>query len=245
MNNINPCELSIIAPSFQESENIAILIDEISTILGSIVLSWEIIIVDDNSNDGTIEICEKLILEGIPLKLIVRKDEKGLATAVLKGLTQANGSVFIVMDADLSHPPECIPLLYQSVLNGSEFSVGSRYIQGGDTDDKWTVYRFLNSKLATILAKPLTNINDPMSGFFALPRYVWERGQAIDPIGYKIGLELIVKCRPSRIEEIPIYFRSRRLGKSKLTIRQQLLYLFHLMKLYRYKLTLNRKSYNP
>ncbi len=230
-------KLSIIIPSYKEAENIPALIFEIMKILNPLIHLWEMIIVDDNSNDGTIEICDELTQAGIPVKLIVRKDEKGLATAVLEGFKQANGSVFIVMDADLSHPPECIPLLYQSILNGAEFAVGSRYIPGGGTDDKWTVYRYLNSKFATLLARPLVNISDPMSGFFALPRYVWERGRDINPVGYKIGLELIVKCRPDRIEEIPIHFQTRRLGKSKLSLKQQLLYLAHVLRLYKYQFT--------
>ena len=231
-----PCTLSVIIPTFLESLNIRTLVNEISRVMHEDDVDWEILIIDDDSNDGTIDICEKLIQDGMPLRLVVRKNEKDLATAVLEGFKQAKGTVFLVMDADLSHPPECIPRLYQSILAGAEFSLGSRYVEGGKTDDKWTVYRYINSKFATLLAKPLADISDPMSGFFALPRYVWERGRDINPVGYKIGLELIVKCRPNRIDEIPIFFRTRKLGESKLSLRQQLLYLVHVLRLYIYKL---------
>lgn len=227
-------KLSIIVPTLRERDNLPSLVAEISSALEK-TSGWEILIIDDNSNDGTIEICNKMAQKGHPIKLIVRENEKGLATAVLEGFRRASGSVFIVMDADLSHPPDCVPLLYKSILNGAEFSLGSRYIPGGGTDDYWTVFRYLNSKFATLLAKPLVNISDPMSGFFALPRHVWERGQGINPVGYKIGLELMVKCRPDSIVEVPIHFKTRRVGKSKLSFRQQLLYLVHVLRLYKYK----------
>jgi dolichol-phosphate mannosyltransferase len=113
--------------------------------------------------------------------------------------------------------------------------MGSRYIPGGKTDDKWTFYRYLNSQLACLLARPLVAVSDPMSGFFALPRSLWERCKNLSPVGYKIGLEIIVKCKPRTIREVPIYFRTRKLGESKLTIKQQFLYFAHLRSLYRHK----------
>jgi dolichol-phosphate mannosyltransferase len=112
--------------------------------------------------------------------------------------------------------------------------MGSRYIPGGGTDDKWTVYRYLNSKIATLLARPLVNVSDPMSGFFALSRTLLERCEEISAVGYKIGLEILVKCKPKNLKEVPIYFRTRVLGESKLSIKQQLLYLRHLRRLYIY-----------
>ena len=96
-------------------------------------------------------------------------------------------------------------------------------------------YRYLNSKFALLLARPLIAVSDPMSGFFAIPLTLWERCQDLSPVGYKIGLELLVKCKPQNIKEIPIQFRSRVFGKSKLSIKQQLLYLSHLRSLFVYK----------
>ncbi len=203
----------------------------------AVLPEWELIIIDDNSKDGIISICESLRRKGLPLKLVVRKNKRGLATAVLEGFNWARAPIFVVMDADLSHPPATIPSLYQAIQNGADFAIGSRYMPGGGTDDKWTVCRYLNSKIASLLAKPLITVSDPMSGFFALPRMLWEKCNALSPVGYKIGLELIVKGKPKNLKEVPIYFRTRKLGKSKLTTKQQILYLYHLCSLYHFKLS--------
>jgi len=230
----NP-KLSIIVPTFREVMNIPLLVREIAHDLKLQISDWELIIVDDDSRDGTVAICESLQKSGFPLKLVVRKNEQGLATAVIEGFKHARAPIFVVMDGDLSHMPAAIPFLYEVIQNGAEFAMGSRYIPGGGTDDKWTFYRYLNSKFASLLARPLIAVSDPMSGFFALPRTLWERCQDLSPVGYKIGLELLVKCKPKTIKEVPIYFRTRTLGESKLTIRQQLLYLSHLRSLFVYK----------
>ena len=126
-------------------------------------------------------------------------------------------------------------VLNLSSQDGVEFAFGSRYIPGGSTDDKWTICRFINSKIATLLAMPLSPVKDPMSGFFAISRTPWKRCRNLSPVGYKIGLEIFVKGKPRSFKEIPFHFRSRKLGKSKLTIKQQLLDLYHLYSLYGYK----------
>ena len=236
----NP-ELSIIVPTLEEASNIPILAAEISLALKSVVSRWELIIVDDDSRDGTLEVCERLITQGTPLQLVIRNNERGLATAVIEGFSRAKAPIWVVMDADLSHNPVFIPMFYEAIRHGSEFVLGSRYLPGGGTDDKWTVYRFLNSKIATLLALPLVSTSDPMSGFFALPRSLWKRCPDLSPVGYKIALEIMVKCKPQKLTEIPIYFRSRTLGKSKLNIKQQILYLMHLGGLYRYKWFADRR----
>ena len=235
----NP-ELSIIVPTFMEASNIPILVREISSALEPVFPEWELIIVDDDSRDGTGDACDRLRKQGFPLKLVVRKNERGLATAVLEGFTRARAPVFVVMDADLSHQPTTIPLLYNTIKQGADFAMGSRYMPGGGTNDKWTVYRYLNSKIATLLARPLVNVSDPMSGFFALPRSLWERCDELSPVGYKIGLEILIKCKPRNLREVPIHFRTRMLGESKLSVKQQTLYLIHLWSLYRHKWTAGR-----
>lgn len=110
--------------------------------------------------------------------------------------------------------------------------VGSRFVEGGSTDDDWGFLRWLNSRVATLLALPLTSLKDPMSGFFALRRETFDRAQDLNPIGYKIGLELVVKCRCKRTIEVPIHFIDRRLGQSKLSLKEQLRYLQHVRRLY-------------
>ena len=228
-------KLSIIVPTFREVLNIPILVKEIFCALEKVIPQWELIIVDDNSEDGIFSVCEHLRWKGFPLKLIIRKSKRGLATAVLEGFKEAKAPIFVVMDADLSHPPAAIPVFYKKVQDGADFVIGSRYMAGGGTDDKWTLFRFINSKIATLLARPLVSVTDPMSGFFGIPRELWESCNDLSPVGYKIGLELIVKGNPINLKEVPIYFRTRVRGKSKLSIRQQVLYICHLRRLYAYK----------
>jgi dolichol-phosphate mannosyltransferase len=139
------------------------------------------------------------------------------------------------MDADLSHPPEDIPRFLQHLREGADFVVGSRYVDGGSTDAQWGVFRWLNSRIATLLARGLTDIKDPMAGFFAFPRQILEAAPPLLPLGYKIGLEILVKGNCRKVIEIPIFFSDRIRGKSKLTFRQQLYYLQHLRRLYQFR----------
>src|SRR6185295_17131879 len=157
------------------------------------------------------------------------------SAAVLDGLRRARGEILVCMDADLSHPAEMLPRMVDKLAAGADFVLGSRYAPGGTTSHDWGFLRWLNSRVATLMARPLTAVSDPMSGFFALRRATFESGEAFNPVGYKIGLELIVKCRCERVVEVPIHFEDRRYGKSKLTLRQQLLYLQHLRRLYIFK----------
>src|SRR5262249_7023890 len=164
---------------------------------------------------------------------IVRTHDRGLSPAVLDGLRAARYDVFVVMDADLSHPPEKIPEMVRALQNGADFVIGSRYVAGGTTDAEWGLFRWLNSKVATLLAWPLTSARDPMAGFFALTRPTFERGQTVlNPIGYKIGLELLVKCHCGAVREVPIHFADRKFGSSKLSFKEQLRYIQHLRRLY-------------
>jgi dolichol-phosphate mannosyltransferase len=169
------------------------------------------------------------------VRLVVRNAEHGLSQAALDGLRRATGDVLVCMDADLSHPPEAIPAMLAKLHEGADFVIGSRYTEGGSTAHDWGFLRWINSRVATWLARPLTHVSDPMSGFFALRRQTFEAGSEFNPVGYKIGLELIVKCRCERVVEVPIHFADRRFGASKLTLQQQLLYLAHLWRLYAFK----------
>ena len=137
------------------------------------------------------------------------------------------------MDADLQHPPQRIGDLLAALDNGADFALGSRHVQGGSTDDRWTFFRKLNSGVATALARPFAaGVRDPMSGFFALRRSTFDRAERLTPLGYKIALELMCKCRVKQLHEVPIHFGLRTHGESKLTIKQQFRYLEHLSRLY-------------
>jgi dolichol-phosphate mannosyltransferase len=226
-------DVSVIVPTFREAANLPVLAESIRAAL--MATSYEIVVVDDDSRDGTEDICSELS-KSLPLRLLVRRGERGLASAVVHGMKSANGQFLVVMDADLSHPPEAIPALLAPLRAGADFVIGSRYVAGGSTEEGWGFYRWLNSKAATLLAWPLAKVRDPMAGFFALPRSLFENAAALDPIGYKIGLELLVKCRCRRVVEVPIHFRNRLHGESKLNLREQINYLRHLGRLYRFRL---------
>jgi len=225
--------VSVVVPTFREAENLPILIDRIGKLRAEHGLNIELLIMDDDSRDGSSELVAARPENWVTI--VVRTSDRGLSAAVLDGLRRARGDVLVCMDADLSHPPEAIALMLGKLAEGADFVVGSRYVPGGTTADDWGLLRWLNSRVATLMARPLTYITDPMAGFFALPRATFAAGRDFNPIGYKIGLELIVKCRCERVVEIPINFENRRFGESKLTFRQQLLYLQHLRRLYIYK----------
>ncbi|QDT92921.1 glycosyltransferase [Gimesia algae] len=229
-------QLSIIIPTYCEAENLTVLIPRVNHALTDAGLDAEIIVVDDDSPDGTIQVCKELA-ENFPLRLITRKKERGLSTAVIAGLDAATGDILLVMDADLSHPPEKIPELV-SALNQpqTDFVIGSRYIEGGSTDQSWGWFRKWNSRVATWLSRPFTKASDPLAGFFALKRQSFLKSrQILNPVGYKIGLELIVKSRCQNVTEIPIDFADRVAGTSKLSFKEQLRYLKHLKRLFDFK----------
>ena len=227
--------LSIIVPTFHEAENIQPLVRRIRAALAS-TLDYEIIFVDDNSQDGTVAQIEGLSREGVPVRVIVRDTERGLSSAVLRGFREARGDLLLCMDADLSHPPESIPLLVETIIQQqADLVVGSRYITGGSIPKGWGIYRWLNSHVALGLARPLTSIRDSTAGFFLLPRRIFEQGRDIHPLGYKILLEISVKCPCRKVVEVPIQFADRQFGRSKLNFREQLLFLLHLKRLYDYR----------
>lgn len=229
-----PCRVSVILPTYKESKNLEEMAVRIFRSLDGAGLEGECIVVDDDSGDGTEAVCSELA-GTYNLRLIVRKGERGLSTAVLRGLREARGDVLVVMDADLSHPPEKICEMVRRVRDGAEFVLGSRYVEGGEIEEHWGLYRKLNSKVATGLACLLTNLKDPMSGFFCIPRSTWDRCRDLSPLGYKIALEILVKSGAKRTSEVPIFFSRRKYGESKMNLREQLLYLRHLGRLYRYR----------
>ena len=230
-------DLSIIVPTFREAENLPVLVPRVAAALRHADLDWELIVVDDNSPDATVEVCAQLARE-FPLRLIVRTEERGLSSAVMAGMRQAHGAILVCMDADLSHPPESIPVLVAALRDDPvvDFVIGSRYVQGGNTQEGWGLFRWLNSRVATLLARPLTAAGDPLAGFFALRRSDFiAADRQLNPLGYKIGLELLVKCGFRHVREVPIHFENRLHGKSKLSLREQRDYLRHLIRLYQHR----------
>ena len=228
--------VSIIVPTYGEAENLPRLIPQLGAALAPRGWEWEVIVVDDNSPDETPRVLSELARAYPQLRCLIRKEDRGLSSAVLAGINLARFDYLLVMDADLSHPPESVPALIDPLLDGrADFVIGSRYVEGGRTED-WGPLRWLNSFVATVLSRPFVGrVKDSMAGFFALRRDTLLAGDELNPIGYKIGLELMVKCRVQRAVEVPIVFRNRVAGESKLSMREQFRYLEHLSRLYDYK----------
>lgn len=225
--------LSIVIPTFNESENIEPLICRIKSSLRN--LPYEVIIVDDNSPDGTGELAEELA-EVHPITVIHRKSRLGLASGVVEGFEHSRGEILCCMDGDLSHPPETI-LEFINAFNEEDIDVviASRLIPGGGVVGSWPQHRKFTSYVATFLAKPLTSVNDAMSGFFALKRNVIENAKLV-PRGYKIGLEILVKGNYKKVKEIPFLFDNRKSGISKLNLRVQIEYLIQIVHLFSYRI---------
>jgi dolichol-phosphate mannosyltransferase len=225
--------VTIVVPTFREVESLPHLINRVAKVREEHNLEIDMLIMDDDSRDGSAELVAARPEPWV--KMVVRTADRGLSQAVLDGMRRATGDVLVCMDADLSHPPDAIPQMLAKLESGADFVVGSRYVHGGSTSDDWGFLRWLNSRVATLMARPLTSIRDPMAGFFALRRSTFEAGHDLNPVGYKICLELMVKCSCERVVEVPIHFEDRRFGHSKLTLKQQLLYLQHLRRLYIFK----------
>lgn len=198
--------LSIIVPTYNEKNNLS----ELTARIKAQVSDAEMIVVDDNSPDGTADFARHL-----GLKVLVRPTRQGLASAVIDGFKISRGDVICVMDADLSHPPEVIPEMLRIIRSGAaDLVIGSRLVPGGGSRD-WSWYRKAFSELARMPAKPLTDIKDFTSGFFMLKKSVID-GVELNPIGFKICLEIIAKGKYQKVIEVPYIFADRRGGKSKM-----------------------------
>lgn len=225
--------ISIVVPTYREVENIPHLMGRIARLKERENLDVELLFMDDESGDGSAEAVANSGYDWV--RLVERQGPRGLSPAVLDGFRMAKNPVLICMDCDLSHPPEKIPQMILALSSGQQFVIGSRYVPGGSTDDDWGLGRWLNSRVATLMARPLTKARDPMSGFFALRKADFERAKELNPVGYKIGLELIVKCGFENVAEVPIRFLDRVYGQSKLSFKEQLRYLQHVRRLYLYR----------
>jgi len=226
--------ISLIIPTYNERDNIMSLVQRIHGALSN--YDYEIVFVDDDSIDGTAELASALSAK-YPVKVIVRKNKRGLASAVVSGLEQITGQIVGVMDADLQHPPEVIPSLIQRIESGADVVIASRYVRGGACQG-WNLTRKVISKGAIFLAHMLLpstrQVRDPMSGFFMLKRQVIANAD-LKPTGYKILLEILMAGEFGKVVEVPYTFITRSRGESKLNARQQIDYLKHVYSLIRRK----------
>jgi dolichol-phosphate mannosyltransferase len=225
--------VTVVVPTYREVESIPHLLARLKSVREKSGLDIDVLLMDDDSQDGSEQLVNRLAYPWA--RMITRRANRGLSFAVLDGLKRSDREILVVMDADLSHPPETIPDMVAALEDGVEIVVGSRFVDGGSTAHDWGLLRWLNSRVATLLAMPLTTLSDPMSGFFALRRSTFLAGTDFNPVGYKIMLEIVIKCRCRHILEIPIHFDDRRFGESKLSFREQLRFIKHLRRLYIYK----------
>jgi len=223
--------LSVIVPTYNETENIRELIERIESSLKG--YNFEIVVVDDSSLDGTAEIAEELSKAYGNVKVVKRPKKMGLASAVLEGVKVARHSFVAVMDADLQHPPELLPKLFEKAIGGYDLVIASRYVEGGRAKG-WSFFRKLMSKGAVLLAHVLLPrarmVKDPTSGFFVFKKSVVE-GVKFDATNYKLLLEILMRGKYGRVIEVPYVFGVRRRGRSKLGLREVLDYALLLLKL--------------
>lgn len=223
--------LSIIVPTYNERENIPLLVERVKNALTGI--NFEMVIVDDDSPDETWKLAEELKKEYHFLNVIRRKNERDLATAVIEGFKKSKGEILTVIDADLQHPPEKIGEMLEKIQNGAEIIVGSRYMDGGEIEN-WSPKRKFYSKgaraIAYLLLPKSRGVKDPLSGFFMVKRSVIEDAE-LHPIGYKILLEILIKGKYKNVEEVPIMFKDRERGSSSLVFKEYSKYSRHLLRL--------------
>ncbi len=251
-------DLSVIIPTYNEYDNILGLVEGIKGKLPN-GLSTEIVIVDDNSPDGTGRLISSYLENQLAfnslaakasrdngdytiddpkstVKLVRRESKHGLISAILQGIKSSSGKYILVMDADFSHPPETVPLLVSELMRDPDcIVIASRYMTGGSIRG-WPYRRKLLSRLAAKIAihgLKLCNVRDPISGFFAFPRHIIENIR-FDTYGYKLLLEILVKAKGVRVKEIPYTFTDRKAGKSKLDNRVVSDYVNSIWYLYRY-----------
>lgn len=213
--------LSLIIPTYNEAKNLPLLLEEIWNVVDKDNIDLEFIIVDDNSPDGTGKVADELAAK-YPVQVIHRPGKMGLGSAVIAGFKKSERPFVGVMDADLSHDPA---ILNQLILSLSEYDIamGGRF-EVESSAENWTLSRKMISGTGVFLARLLTGVKDPLSGYFFMDRKVIE-GVNLTTVGYKILLEILVKGRYDKVKELPYTFRMRKYSTSKLNYKEFLLFL--------------------
>jgi dolichol-phosphate mannosyltransferase len=230
-----PLKLSLIIPTFNEGQNIKQIVGILVKLLDqTIPEDYELIVVDDDSPDRTWELARELISTYPQLRVIRRETERGLSTAVIRGWQAARGEILGVIDADLQHPPEILLQLWAEMTKGAELAVASRNITGGGVSE-WSLVRRLLSRGAQVLGliilpEVIGRLSDPMSGYFMVRRSAIAN-QQLSPVGYKILIEVVARGQIRQIAETGYVFRERRVGASKVTWKQYVEYIQHLIRL--------------
>jgi dolichol-phosphate mannosyltransferase len=227
--------LSLVIPTYQESANIHNVVKILSQLLDEYISGhYELIVVDDNSPDRTWEVAQSLMVEYPQLRVMRRQHERGLSSAVIRGWQVARGTVLGVIDGDLQHPPEILTQLLAAIEQGADLAVASRHVEGGGVSS-WSIVRRFLSRGAQVLGLILLpgvlgRVSDPMSGYFMVRR-ACVAGFTLNPVGYKILLEIIGRGKVDDIAEVGYVFCERQQGESKVTWKQYVEYLHHLWRL--------------
>jgi dolichol-phosphate mannosyltransferase len=231
--SVPPAELSIVVPTYNERERLPDLVHALFRAYAAAQLDAELVIVDDNSPDGTGQIADELARQ-YRITVLHRAGKLGLGTAVVAGFESASAPIVGVIDADLSHPPEMAPRMLEVMRRtNADVVIGSRYIPGGGTLN-WPVWRKLMSRFGCVLARTLTPVADGASGLFLIRRDL-ARGVRISAGGFKICLELLVRGRPGLVVEVPYVFSDRAAGESKMNMKEAMGYLKQIRDLRRYQ----------
>jgi len=223
---------SIVIPTYNEAGGIERLLRAVDEIFKANGLDGEMIVVDDNSPDGTGAIVDRLASE-LPVRCLHRPGKLGLSSGVIDGwkFARPESVALGAMDADFSHDINILPKMVEALASGQYgLAIGSRYVKGGGITN-WPAKRIITSKVACWLARPLTNVKDITSGYLLVKREALD-GVHLDPIGFKIGLEVVAKAHYGRAIEIPYVFTDRIVGESKLNQKEIFNYLKQLRKLY-------------
>jgi dolichol-phosphate mannosyltransferase len=227
--------LSLILPTYQEGLNIPAMVEQLTAKLDTILPdAYELIVVDDDSPDGTWSIALELANTYPQLQVLRRTTERGLATAVIRGWQVAQGEVLGVIDADLQHPPEVLGQLWAKISQGADLALASRNVEGGGVSE-WSFLRRILSRGAQILGlivlpEVIGRVSDPMSGYFLVRRSAIA-GPILSPLGYKILVETVGRGQIDKIAEVGYEFQERQSGDSKVTSRQYWEYIGHLLSL--------------
>lgn len=225
----------MIVPTYNERGRIAELAETVFAVFRAAGIPGELVIVDDNSPDGTGEVADDLARR-FRIRVVHRAGKLGLGSAVMEGFEAAEAPIVGVMDADFSHPPDVIPRLLAALRNANvDAVVGSRYVAGGAVLN-WPVARLMMSRVACLLARPLTPVRDATSGFFLIRRDV-VHGVRIEAGGFKICLELLLRGPVTSVAEVPYTFVDRTTGQSKMSTREALGFFTQLRQLFWVKMS--------
>jgi dolichol-phosphate mannosyltransferase len=235
-------KVALAIPTLREGANVNALLERVSAALDPLGLNYEILVVDDESCDGTAEIVSAIGAVDSRVRLLVRRGCTGLSGAILHGWQHTDAPILGVMDADLQHPPELLPELVRAVLSGHDLVIGSRYAEGGGLG-RWNSVRKLLSAAAVRMTAPIQRTglraSDPMSGFFFVRRSCVD-GIAFQQSGFKLLLEILVRGRVRSVEEIPFVFGRRYRGASKASFTVAFEFIRLLARLYRARFTSQR-----